>query len=628
MIYTNTQATFGMTSTWQCYFYVANGGLQWYITDTPTSARHTVTFPLDLPADAVVTRAWLTMGLTEPISGSAVRKVNGQPIPSSGEVEVEGITAETTSFEAVFAFRANGIVFQDTQVHSGRLTINDPTLHVEYVAASDPDEPTEDEVIISRPLDTGVQLPRLLDSNFREVSRIDPDNLRLSLKLNPLSTAVMRIPPGEPSVKVKDFLELFSPHGSAGIFRVTEVETAYGYNGGQTVYLEHAFGTLADSLAIGVQAMSAPVATVFSTLLANQNEYHWSLGDCEVPEDYELIYEYSYDNLLQAIVSLTSMLPDEYAWEFDTLQHPFIMHLRRMPDDASCECRLSRNLTTATLTIDTSDLCTRLYPFGAGEGTDRMTLANLVGSQYIDSANIDVWGLVSRTFTAENIFDALTLRDVAQRYLARHDHPTVSVTLDAMDLYEATGESIDMFRLGRRCRLALPDYGVTMYERVIVTEWADVYSQPDRVEVTLANRLRDASDEIAELMREATSSKLLGGSVETIEASERAGNITPGSPFEHDFEVKGYGNVLNVKTSYSCKTSAGIDVDCSIRVDGNDVDTTAAQARVVDITRYLATDDNGVVTVGNHRVRLSPKTLNDTVSTVDNTITIKQISKR
>lgn len=623
MIFSSMHPSVSLSSTWMCaprYY----GTVEWYIHTGPTAASATVSFDVVLPFDAVIKRAWLTMGLNSPLTGSAYKHMNGAKIPASGEMDVEGIEASTTRFDAVFSFRANGAVYQNTEIHESVLTITDPTLHIEYTSVSHPDEePEGPDVIVGRPLDSGVQLPRLLGKDFREVARIAPVKLALTLNLPPLSKATMNVPPGEHEIKVRDFLELFSPHGSAGLFRVTEVATSYGSKGGQTVYLEHAFGTLADSLAIGTQSMSAPVATVIATLLETQNERHWVLGDCEIPEDYELIYDYSYDNLLQAITNLTKHFPDGYAWEFDTTRYPFVMHLRKMPDDDSCECRMNRNLTSATLTIDASSLCTRVLPFGAGEGTDRMTLTNLTGSQHLDSPNAEVWGYVSRTFTAEDIYDAITLRDVAQRYLDRYDHPLVSVRMDAMDLARATGESFDRFRLGRVCRLALPDYGVTMRERVIQTKWPDVYGKPQKVDVTLANRIRTASDEIAELMREATNSKILGGQVITTTKEGFNDEVTPTAVFIQYFDVEGYGNLISVIAEYTASEGGY----CTMNVDGiNVVPAEEAQSLRVNVTKYLKADENGVPVVGRHYVSYAA-----TVSgpiTVSGKLTIKTIEKR
>ena len=630
MIYSNKQDSFHLTSWWQCDWDAHGYGVEWYILIPPSTDSRTVTFAVNLPFDAVIRRVWLTMGVGSPNTGSAFRRVNGISIPSSGEVELETdiITAQTTSFEAVFSFKANGAVYQDMDRHEGNLAITEPTLHVEYTSTSNPDGgEDEEEIIVTRPESRGVQLPRLLGKDFAEVARLEPINVRLELNVDPKSAAVMTLPPDQPLVQVGDFIEMFSPHESVGVFRVQEVATKYSASGIRTVQLEHAICTLEDSLAIGTQTMSAPVATVFATLLETQNVIHWVLGDCEVPEEYELIYEYSYENLLQAITKLTAELPAEYWWEFDTTRHPFVMHLRRLPQEDSCEGRLSRNLESATVTIDRTSMCTRIYPFGAGERQDRMSLQGLIGSQYLDSVTAETWGLVAKTFTYEDIYDALTLRDVAERYLEKYGTPLVSVKMDAVDLSEATGESFDRFRLGMLCRLAMPDYGVTMRERIVAIIYPDVYGQPETLDVTLANRIRDASDEIAELLREATNSKLLGGKVETIEEESTYGPVSPVSPFSQYFDITGYGNLLNVKTDYECTTSAGAKVDCHVIVDGTEVDSKDAATHAVDVTRYLASDENGVPLVGEHVVTLQPATLNTTTSTVTNTITIKQIKK-
>lgn len=629
MIYSNTQSSISLVSRWRCVYYYYGTWYEWKLLGTPSSDSKTVTFDVALPFDAVVKRAWLTMDIIPALGGSAVQRVNGLSIPSSGEVELDKseFSADMTSFGVTVTFRANGVIYPDVDLHEAQLTLTSPTLHIEYASESE-DAGDEETTIVIRQEGMGAQLPRLLGDGFREKARLQALSQRLELKLDPKSKAVLKLPHDAPETRVGDFIELFSPHGSVGIFRVMETLQAYGYQSGRTVYLEHAIGTLADSLAIGTQSMQAPVATVFATLLETQNVRHWVLGDCEVPEDYELIYEYNYSNLLQAITSLTASLPPEYMWEFDTSRHPFVMHLRKLPEGDGCEMRMHRNLTRAELTVDRSMLCTRVIPFGAGEAQDRVTLTPLTGSQHLDSDTAETWGLVSRTITAGDVYDSPTLKLVAERYLERYDHPMVSLLIDSMDLYESTGEKMDYFRLGALCRLALPDYGLVMRERVIGLTWPDVYGQPERVDVTLANRIRDAADEIAELMREATNSKLIGGKVETVEESARAGSITPGSPFAQSFDVTGYGNVLNVKTSYRVVTSEGSEVNAHITVDGNAVDDSEAAARIVDITRYLSKDDTGVPTVGTHRVVIQPATVNTMTSEVDNTITIKQIGKR
>lgn len=96
-----------------------------------------------------------------------------------------------------------------------------------------------------------VRLPRLLDGSMQEAMRLHPSSLRLELTLEPLSQAVMVLPESHEFVAPGDFVELYKPVGSAGIFRVVSTETDYGPGGVQTVWLEHGLCTLSDDLIAG-----------------------------------------------------------------------------------------------------------------------------------------------------------------------------------------------------------------------------------------------------------------------------------------------------------------------------------------------------------------------------------------
>lgn len=631
MIYKSTQPSFALESSWTCKFHTGSDGtVKWYLLYPPTEASASISFPVSLPADAVIKRTWLTMGVGSPLSGADYQRVNGENIPSNGEVDVTGITALSTSFQANFTFRANGMIFTDTDTHSGVLSITDPTLNVEYTSVSEGGD--DDAPAVTSRVGSAWGMPRLLDSNLNEIARLEA-RVALSLNLTPLSTARLRVSPGEPEVPVRAFMELFTPNESAGIFRVREAETVRGYGAGQTLYLEDALTTLSDDIAIGVQAMSGTFKQVVSTLLEAQTVKRWVVGDVELPDEYELVYEYSYDNLLQAVMALVNLLPDEYLMETDTLSYPWRINIRKLPEDF-CECRLNRNMSSVHINVDSSDQCNRVYAFGAGEGTDRIGLTSLTGSEFLEDAeSVAQWAPISRTFTNENIFDSITLKDVAERFLKAHKDPKLSISIDASDIYNATGVDIDNFRIGHACRVPLAAYGASFLERVIALEYADVYGDPAKVTITLANKIRTATDEIANLIRESTQSKLLGGSVNTEELTAAAGGyedgISPLSPFEQNFAIKGYGNLLAARTAYTCKDEeTGESYECRVYVDDNQIDDELAATGSVDILRALATDDSGVPLVGEHKLVLVPKTSNTTYSIIRNKITLKTIEKR
>ena len=633
MIYTSTHEPFSLISSWSCSSKSdANGNVSWYISNKPTEAKATHTFAVSLPADAVIERAWISVKLGSPLSGAAYKRINGVGINASGEVELTDITPSMTSYQAVYTFKAYGRVYQDTSAHRGVLPVDDPTLHIQYRSQSQGGGDSPGGGIIREVTDK-LQLPRLLNADLTEARRLTPYRCGVALDLKTIHTATLDVPAAE-AVKCRDFVELFTPLGSAGIFRVTDTEAEYGKGDVQTLHLESAIVSLADDIVIGVQPMSGSVQEVLATLLDAQSIKYWVIGECDVPQEYELIYEYSSDNILEAITKLLGHFPDQYYLQPDTMQIPFVLNVRRVEQDDSCELRMSRNLETAKISIDARQLCTRIYPFGSGEGTDRISLTTLTGSQYLDADTVATWGVVAQTFAEDDIFDALTLRDVAERYLERYKDPIVSIETTAFDLSKATGMAWDRLSLGKRCRLALPKHHdasgapVVMHEIIIGQEWDDVYGDPTGVKLLLANRVRDATDEIAGLLRAATSSKLIGGTVKTEESSNASVDITSDAPAVHYFDVSGYGNLLAARVTYTATDmDTGRKSACRVSVDGTQIDNSAQMGSTIEILSHLTKDENGIPTVGQHKVSFRP-TDSSGWYRVSSKITIKTIEKR
>lgn len=460
-----------------------------------------------------------------------------------------------------------------------------------------------------------VRLPRLLASGGAERCRLSPSHLRLEMSLSPLSTAEMALPATGPHVQVRDLIELYDEGGSAGVFRVTETELQPGLT--CVVRMEHTLATLADGV-VPAMTFTGTVRDALSALLSHQPEPLWALGEVAMPEDATILFTCGCQNLLSALVQLVDMLPDTLMLAFDHTTQPWTLHLREMGDTDACEGRLGRNLASVTLLTDAADLCTRVYPFGAGQGAERITLTPLTGQAYLDTPDASAHGCIARTFTADSIFDAPTLLAVAEKYLQRHSEPAVSITADALELSAITGEAADSFRLGQLCRIALPGYGMTLRGRVIARTHPDVIGQPGRVVLTLSNRQRDASDEIAALLQEVTASRIIGGRVSDVNTSSRAqGSAT--SPIEHYFRVEDWAAVLACRVTFNADD--GVEV-VGVSVDGAAVNADVYEGGVFDALPYLARDELGLVTVGRHTLAIFPDN-----GAVSSTVTLKVIEK-
>ena len=446
-----------------------------------------------------------------------------------------------------------------------------------------------------------IRLPRLLDAAQQEKARLQPLKLSLQLRLSGLSTAEMLLPPEAPDVALRDLIELYDHSGSVGIFRVTALETDAA--GTRTLLLTHGLCSLGDSV-IPAQGFMHSVPEALDALLACQAEPLWIAGEVETPADLTVIFATEYASLLDALYALTDMLPEGYTLDFDQTMTPWRLHIRALTDAPFCEGRLSRNVGSVRHQVDGSRLCTRVYPFGAEVETGRITLVPLTGSDHADSPAAKALGVISRTIRDDLIFDVPTLQTVAEMYLSRHAEPEITTVVTARDLSAATDETLDRLRLGRMCRLCLPEIGLTVHHRILAMDVPDVFGSPEECVLTLSNRRKQQTEaeEVAELVRLTTAGKLLGGTVATVEERNYAhGHFT--APVVHYFTVEDWPALLDARISISVPAGATIR---DVRVDGSAPEDALWKSGAFSLMPYLRRDELGSIAKGQHAVSILP----------------------
>ena len=333
-----------------------------------------------------------------------------------------------------------------------------------------------------------VRLPRLLDAQLREVCRLHPVTLSINERLVPPHDASMTLPPGE-GAPFHAWVELYTIDGSAGFYRVSGASECYVITG--DVDLEHSAAILGDAIIPGEGKYSGTCAEVLTAMLANQTtlvngQKPWVLGTCAKIASIE--YAYDCNNILSAMTEVVGDEKDGYALEFDdTHGFPWRVNVVSVETTASCEGRLSRNLESVSVSISDDEFCTRIY------------CKSLPEPHYIDGPTVGVWGIITKTITAGEGVTAESLKSYITRYLEDHKNPRNSIEINGVDLATATRESLDSFRIGRLFRLALPDYGVKMEERILVRSISDVYGDPRGVRLTLASNIRDTAEDLVRL---------------------------------------------------------------------------------------------------------------------------------
>ncbi len=333
---------------------------------------------------------------------------------------------------------------------------------------------------------TNVSLPRLLDATLRPVGTLSPISLSIQLNLSSLSTASMILPPGQ-GIAVGQFVRLFTQQGSAGIFRVEQVE-----QGDVTrVALAHGLVTLADGLfQVEQESITLAAPGLFRDILSRQQR--WQAGTIALPEEQLVTCQAGAATLLEALWALMTALPG-YRLVFDQDTTPWMLHVLPLTQEDLCECRLTRNLQSLTIETDRRELCTQLYLPGMEQPLEADTLAQ--------------WGPVARRLEADSGLTEEELLQRGRQFLAQHKDPLITVTLDALDLSRLTGSTLDSFRLGVPCRVCLPEEHTAITQRVVGLSWPDALGAPEQVRITLANRPKSAASLLAGLIIDSTQVK-------------------------------------------------------------------------------------------------------------------------
>ena len=172
-----------------------------------------------------------------------------------------------------------------------------------------------------------------------------------------------------------------------------------------------------------------------------------------------------------------------------------------------------------------------------------------------------------------------------------------------------------------RARLALPEENTVLVERIVAMHIPDVFGQPGRVTLTLANRQPTLSDEIADLLREVNASKLIGGKLTELTFRNRAtGTYT--APISHPFTLDEYPSVLSCVMRMTADNGVYIQ---TIMVDGTEIPYSVwGKTQSLDALPYLRRTSTGAVDSGQHSLLMMPTNPGGFVTSV---ITLKVIEK-
>ena len=349
------------------------------------------------------------------------------------------------------------------------------------------------------------RLPVWLNADGTEHGRLQALSCSLDLSVSDLPKATITIRSADEIPSTHDFVEIFTEHGSAGIFRV--VSSTYRY--GQTCQLQliGAADTLSDDIwPETAEEATRTVAEWIQLILAKQTTTRWQAGSCALNASVKMKVNYS--ELWAMLEDVKGARPG-YRWSYDFSTSPWTLSLVQMPDEISSEFRVTRNIESAQITVSDQQMCNRLVftvTDGSSDGTPVVTV-------YDDTASQQKYGIRTRCtdIKTDEIPIGMSAADYARHLLSEHAVPDFAIVINGEDLWKLTGTSIDHFELGYLCRAVLPEYGETIEERVVALNYPNVIQEPHSVRVSLSSELPNITGSVASAKRVASAVKAARG---------------------------------------------------------------------------------------------------------------------
>lgn len=332
-----------------------------------------------------------------------------------------------------------------------------------------------------------IKLPRVVDANFNEVKRVRAIDASISLNTVPLSTASITVKTVD-MIPVRSFVEMYNLYGSVGVFRVRSTDGVYG-DDISTIELDHSVAEVGDFICNAEINETSTLSAALIKIFGYYKGSCWQLSAGSYLDS--VVVDVDYDNVLEAMLDVLEQAP-EYMLTFNFNTRPWTIGVTNRDTSVTAEGRLSRNVTSATVTYDDSDLCTKIYVDYQENNKDKI---------YTKSSNTGKYGIIEKHVSGSG-YTKSQAQTVADTYLLYHSEPTVAVTIDGVELANVTGESLDSFALGKIYRLAIPKYGVVVDEPITGLSWPSVYTNPKKVEVSLAS----VSDPVVKFIKKTSKS--------------------------------------------------------------------------------------------------------------------------
>ena len=316
--------------------------------------------------------------------------------------------------------------------------------------------------------------------------KITPISVSINEDIVPVSTATLVMPLGEELITRMHIVQLFTPNGETACYRIRSMDVDHS-NDTVTYQLDHMFAEVGDFCVMAKHTGNYAAATAIRRLWrgadasSNDDDSYlggkWVLGDLTALSGITVEMNVgNRTNLLTGVLDIMDGCPGTYL-EFDFSEYQWTVNVSSMDNAATQDRafgRLSRNVASARVSFDYTDLCTRVrYYYDSWHMT---TASEELRRKY---------GLSEVLVSTSGESSLARAQYVAKEYLRKNQEPHINISIDGADLSSITGETFDKFKIGKLFTLYVPELDTDVTRNITRLSWPDVYGDPTRCSITL-----------------------------------------------------------------------------------------------------------------------------------------------
>jgi len=382
---------------------------------------------------------------------------------------------------------------------------------------------------------------RVYDKDLKLLANLENAfNVGYELRLNEVWKASFKLPVSDPKAQYCqpfNFVEIFDNGERVELFRIMPYDAERTTDGNiMNFECEHVLATLLDDPLFKLhELLSMTTTQVIQYILSKQTVSRWQLGTCGFNRGFD--YKYENDNLLNALFSVPKLFTGEYQWTFDTTSYPWTINLIEPSTTVEAYIRYRKNLQGIKKTVDPTNLITRIYPLGSGEGVNQLDITKENGGvPYLDADTIGTWGIISKVWVDKRYERADSLKSAGSTILEQCKNPLITYAVEVVDMHLITNDPIDKFRLGAMVGTYDDEMNIDIVTRVTSKSKGDVFGDPGAAKLEISNNIKDISDAISSLRQSQIVNETYSQGATNIDTS----NYTDNCDAEHPAVFKLY----------------------------------------------------------------------------------------